>query len=156
VTKVDKLQGDIRDLRAQVEVVQTDDSTAKLARANQDATELLAYLQTKANEPGKNSEHYRRLAQTTAQVSSALSSIRAAPGPADAELAKVEATLVQLTQQPPYTLLSMRVVEIGLPLIACVFSLLSVLGYGLTETRSREIKLLLERRQGERADPAAV
>ena len=75
------------------------------------------------------------------------------------ELATVEATLVQLTKQPPYTLLMMRAVEIGLPLLACLLSLLCILRYTLTETRSREIKDLLERRHAEHAagaDPAVV
>jgi Na+/melibiose symporter-like transporter len=53
----------------------------------------------------------------------------------------------------------MRAVEIGLPILACLFSLFFVLRYALTEKRSREIKQLLERRHAEHeagAEPAVV
>jgi Na+/melibiose symporter-like transporter len=53
----------------------------------------------------------------------------------------------------------MRVVEITLPLIACMFSLFFVLRYALTEARTREIKVLLARRHAEHdgvAEPAVV
>jgi Na+/melibiose symporter-like transporter len=73
----------------------------------------------------------------------------------DAELGTVEATLVELTKQQPYTLLMMRVVEIGLPLLACFFSLLFLRRYALTEKRTLEIKVLLARRHAERDAGAA-
>jgi Na+/melibiose symporter-like transporter len=110
---------------------------------------------------GKSSEHYRALAQTTEEIDRKLASLSTAQ-PRDSlssELVGVEAKLVELTKQPPYTLLMMRVVEIGLPLLACFFALLFVMRYALTETRSREIKDLLARRHAEQdagADPAIV
>jgi Na+/melibiose symporter-like transporter len=64
----------------------------------------------------------------------------------DVGLVRVETALVPLMRQAPYTLLMMRVVEIGLPLLACIFSLLGVFRYSLTEARSREIKTLLAQR----------
>jgi GPH family glycoside/pentoside/hexuronide:cation symporter len=161
VTKVDKLQGDVRDMRAKVEDVRAHEgaelSTA-LERAKADAADLDAYLATKAAAPTKNSAHYRWLLRTTGDIREQLSSMNAAATP-PAKLAKVEATLGRLTRQPPYTLLLMRAVEIGLPLLACLFALLFVRRYGLTETRSREIKEELARRHPERdarADPAMV
>jgi GPH family glycoside/pentoside/hexuronide:cation symporter len=161
VTKVDKLQGDVRDMRAKVEDVRAHEgaelSTA-LERAKADAADLDAYFATKAAAPTKNSAHYRWLLRTTGDIREQLSSMNAAATP-PAKLAKVEATLGRLTRQPPYTLLLMRAVEIGLPLLACLFALLFVRRYGLTETRSREIKEELARRHPERdarADPAMV
>jgi glycoside/pentoside/hexuronide:cation symporter, GPH family len=129
----------------------------KLERAKLDAALLVSYLRTRATS-AKSSEHYRSLARTTEQIGATLSRISGAPDidAIDAQLATIEAPLVQLTQQPPYTLLMMRIVEIGLPLLACIFALLSVLRYALTETRNREIKDLLARRHAEHADPAAV
>jgi hypothetical protein len=131
---------------------------AKLELAKQDASQLLAYLQGKSSHAGKNSEHYRSLVQITQEIDAKLARMSAARSNAviDAELVTVETALVQLTRQPPYTLLMMRVVEIGLPLIACLVSLFFILRYALTETRSREIKDLLERRHAERDGGAAV
>jgi Na+/melibiose symporter-like transporter len=44
----------------------------------------------------------------------------------------------------------MRVVEIGLPLLLSIFSILFILQYSLTEKRSHEIKDLLKQRNFER------
>jgi Na+/melibiose symporter-like transporter len=64
----------------------------------------------------------------------------------DKELSLIETEMVQLTQQSPYTLLMMRVVEIGLPLLLSIFSVFFILRYSLTEKRSHEIKDLLKQR----------
>jgi Na+/melibiose symporter-like transporter len=64
----------------------------------------------------------------------------------DNELGTIESKIVPLTQQTPYTLLMMRVVEIGLPLLLSIFSIFFVLKYSLTEKRSHEIKDLLRQR----------
>jgi GPH family glycoside/pentoside/hexuronide:cation symporter len=165
VTKVDKLQGDVRDMRANANASQgasvESSFSAAIERAKVDASELLSYLQAKSTNAGKSSEHYRALAQTTEEIDGKLASMSTAQGrdSLNAELVGVEAKLVQLTKQPPYTLLMMRIVEIGLPLLACFFALLFVMRYALTETRSREIKDLLARRHAEQdagADPAIV
>ncbi|HET8935655.1 MAG TPA: MFS transporter [Polyangiales bacterium] len=158
VTKVDKLQGAVREVRATLQTSsQPADVRTKLDRAQLEAADLFTYLQSKAAAADKSREHYQALAETTHEVDAQLASMREAPRVE--ALANVEPALIQLTKQPPYTLLMMRVVEIGLPLIACFFSLLFVLRYALTETRSREIKDLLERRHAERegaADAAVV
>jgi Na+/melibiose symporter-like transporter len=64
----------------------------------------------------------------------------------DNELGAIESKIVPLTQQTPYTLLMMRVVEIGLPLLLSLFSIFFVLRYSLTEKRSHEIKELIRQR----------
>jgi Na+/melibiose symporter-like transporter len=64
----------------------------------------------------------------------------------DKELAAIEKGTVPLTQQAPYTLLMMRVVEIGLPVVLSIASFLFLLRYSLTEARSHEIKGLLKQR----------
>jgi GPH family glycoside/pentoside/hexuronide:cation symporter len=172
VTKVDKLQGDVRDIRAAVVSAHTQPSAAaastletqlaeKLEVAKVDSAALHTYLQRKATDASKGGEHYRLLAQKTEEIGTRLSSM-SAPGAAkhfdalDAELTKVEATLVELTRQQPYTLLMMRVVEIGLPLLACFFSLLFLRRYALTEKRTLEIKELLAQRHAASAAPAAT
>jgi GPH family glycoside/pentoside/hexuronide:cation symporter len=158
VTKVDKLQGEVRALIAQPS---GGDLQEKLANASKNAAELHTYLEGKVATAGKSSEHYRSLAQTTEQVRAALSGLHAtAPGESlKQQLTAVEKNTVELTKQPPYTLFLMRIVEIGLPLIACLISLLFVMGYALTEARSREIKDELARRHAEHdggAQPAVV
>jgi GPH family glycoside/pentoside/hexuronide:cation symporter len=177
VTKVDKLQGDIRDMRAKVAAFRAQESQGEsvagsasaieaqfadaLELTKVDAAALLSYFQAKSTEASESSEHYRSLARTTKEIGGKLSSMSAAlPLDAlDAELVTIETRLVPLTKQQPYTLLMMRVVEIGLPLLACCFSLLSLWRYALTEKRIREIKDLLARRRAERdagAAPAVI
>jgi len=160
VTRVDKLQGDVRDMRAKVAAVRAPHSRDRgadsektlladaLERARVDSSELLTYLQTQARAGGESVEHYQALTRTSDEIRTELASMSAAQDleALDTKLAEVETRLVQLTKQPPYTLLMMRVVEIGLPLLACCFSLFFVLGYALTEARSREIKELLAQR----------
>jgi len=64
----------------------------------------------------------------------------------DKKLADIEKVTVELTHQSPYTLLMMRVVEIGLPVLLSLFSIFFVFRYSLTEKRSHEIKELLKQR----------
>lgn len=133
---------------------------AKLALAKVNAVDLLAYLSVKARDAARDQEHYRQLAQTAAVIGQQLARMSAAQplDTLDAELARIEAALVTLTRQTPYTLLMMRIIEIGLPLLACLFALLCVLRYALTETRSKEVKHLLAERnanESRSAGPAA-
>jgi Na+/melibiose symporter-like transporter len=69
----------------------------------------------------------------------------------DNQLSIIEREIVPLTKQTPYTLLMMRVVEIGLPLLLSIFSIFFVLRYSLTEKRSHEIKELLSQRKLEKS-----
>ena len=68
----------------------------------------------------------------------------------DKEFGTIENKIVPLKRQTPYTLLMMRVVEIGLPLILSLFSLFFILRYTLNEKRCLEIKELLGQRNKER------
>jgi Na+/melibiose symporter-like transporter len=70
----------------------------------------------------------------------------------DKELSTLETDTVQLTIQSPYTLLMMRVVEIGLPMLLSIFSIFFILKYSLTEKRSHEIKDLLKKRNANHAN----
>jgi Na+/melibiose symporter-like transporter len=68
----------------------------------------------------------------------------------DKELSAIESNITPLTKQTPYTLLMMRVLEIGLPVLLSLFSIFFLLRYSLTEKRSHEIKDLLIQRNAER------
>ncbi|HAV12283.1 MAG TPA: hypothetical protein DCX06_02140 [Opitutae bacterium] len=63
------------------------------------------------------------------------------------KLTSVKAGTAGLTQQKPSTLLMLRIIEIGLPLMLSIFSILLTLRYPLTEARCYEIKNTLEQRR---------
>ena len=75
-------------------------------------------------------------------IDSGLAVIRAdvSPDSLDRALAAVEDKIRGLTKQTPYTLLMMRIVEIGLPFLLSIVSSLFLFRYTLTEKRSHEIK----------------
>jgi hypothetical protein len=125
----------------------------KLEKAKMNSFELLLHLETKSLETQKSREHYDVLMQNVRGVNTRLTDISTSL-PLDffdKELATIESEIVPLTNQSPFTLLMMRVVEIGLPLILSLFSIFFVLRYSLTEKRSHEIKDLLKRRNNEQA-----
>jgi Na+/melibiose symporter-like transporter len=68
----------------------------------------------------------------------------------DKRLFAIEREMVFLKKQTPYTLLMMRVFEIGLPVLLSLFSIFFVMRYSLTEKRSHEIKDLLIQRNLQR------
>jgi Na+/melibiose symporter-like transporter len=69
----------------------------------------------------------------------------------DQEMETLARETVPLTRQTPYTLFTMRAVEIGLPVLLSIASLVFLLRYSLTEARSHEIKNLLKQRNEARA-----
>lgn len=157
VTKVDALQGSIRVVHKEVQSVRDGNlPTAKfedlMDKVRTRSTELLAHLTEKAEKNEKNKAHYHALIDTATTISKRLEGLD--PGLSqevlDNELAEIEKAITPLTQQAPYTLLMMRVVEIGLPLLLSIFSIFFVLRYTLTEKRSHEIKDLLRQRNLER------
>ncbi len=124
----------------------------KLVKAKVNAFELLMHLETKSLETKKSKEHYDELMETITWVNKKLASMDASEPLAivDQDLSEIEDNIVALKKQTPYTLLMMRVVEIGLPLLLCIFSLFFILRYTLNEKRSHEIKVLLKQRNLER------
>jgi GPH family glycoside/pentoside/hexuronide:cation symporter len=153
VTKVDSLQGSIRELRAEVQsrldgkptAVSLEEMTGKV-RAR--SSELMSHLEKKSGETKKSREHYDEIMQNMTGVNHRITGLSPASDlkELDQELEKIEGNIMQLTKQSPYTLLMMRVVEIGLPLLLSIFSVFFVLRYSLTEKRSHEIKDLLRKR----------
>ncbi len=125
----------------------------KLEKARMNSFELMIHLETKANETKKSREHYLVIMKNMMAVNSRIASLNGTTSidVLDTELEIVEKEIVPLTIQSPYTLLMMRVVEIGLPLLLSLFSIFFVLRYSLTEKRSHEIKDLLKKRNIEHA-----
>ncbi len=124
----------------------------KLEKARMSSFELMSHLRTKSLETKKSKPHYKLLMQEVNGVNSRLTSMTTTLplDVMDKELSTIETEIVPLTKQSPYTLLMMRVVEIGLPLLLSIFSIFFVLRYSLTEKRSHEIKDLLKQRNSER------
>ncbi|MHC1774568.1 MAG: MFS transporter [Lentimicrobium sp.] len=120
----------------------------KLEKARMNSFELLAHLEGKSLESDKSQDHFIEITQNSKGVDNRLAGINTGMplDQLDNELSTIETEIVQLTVQSPYTLLMMRVVEIGLPMLLSIFSILFVLRYSLTEKRSLEIKNLLKQR----------
>jgi hypothetical protein len=114
--------------------------------------ELLAHLKGKSLESEKSTEHYVKIIQNSKEIDTRLADMNTNMplNQLDKVLSTIETETVQLTIQSPYTLLMMRVVEIGLPILLSLFSIFFVLRYSLTEKRSHEIKDLLKIRNSNR------
>ncbi|MBE0639024.1 MAG: MFS transporter [Bacteroidales bacterium] len=157
VTKVDALQGSIRVLQTEVKSLNdgkagTADFEEMIDNARKRSTELMIHLEDKTLKTKKSTDHYRELMEHMSGVNSRIDNLNQdlPPEMLENELTKIEKETVLLTQQSPYTLLMMRVVEIGLPLLLSIFSIFFILRYSLTEKRSHEIKALLSQRNRER------
>jgi glycoside/pentoside/hexuronide:cation symporter, GPH family len=116
--------------------------------------ELLAHLEGKSLETQKSKEHFEKIIQNAEGLDKKLADITTTMplDQLDKELSTLETDTVQLTIQSPYTLLMMRVVEIGLPMLLSLFSIFFVMKYSLTEKRSHEIKDLLKQRNANLAN----
>jgi chromosome segregation ATPase len=123
----------------------------KLEKARMYSFELMSHLKSKSKESKNSVEHYQELIKNITTLNNQLASLNAASSLhiLDNELTTIEKDILPLTKQTPYTLLMMRVVEIGLPLLLGIFSIFFLLRYSLTEKRSQEIKNLLKQRNEE-------
>lgn len=124
----------------------------KLEKAKIHSFELYSHLEAKSAKNENSKEHYKVIMEEINAVNSAITGIDPAIAAAtiDRTLEGIEKKIVPLTQQSPYTLLMMRVVEIGLPLLLSIFSVIFLIRYSLTEKRSHEIKDLLKQRSLEK------
>ena len=120
----------------------------KIVKARMNSFELRSRLEDKSLGTKNSKEHYKKLMEEVTGVNNRLVNLntKSSPDSLEKELGSIESSIRPLTQQTPYTLLMMRVVEIGLPLLLSIFSIFFVLRYSLTEKRSHEIKELLKKR----------
>lgn len=112
------------------------------------AFELAQHLEKKSSDSKNSMEHYQMVMDSIVRAGSRLSTIDPFTSfqEMDLELGRVEASIPTLKRQTPYTLLMMRVVEIGLPILLSLFSMFFIVRYTLTEQRTLEIKELLKQR----------
>ncbi|MGA3142684.1 MAG: MFS transporter [Verrucomicrobiota bacterium] len=128
----------------------------KFEKARMNSFELMSHLESKSKESKNSVEHYQEIIQNITTVNNRIASLNAASSLhiLEKELTTIEKDILPLTKQTPYTLLMMRVVEIGLPVLLSLFSIFFLLRYSLTEKRSQEIKNLLKHRNEERSKEA--
>ena len=131
----------------------------KFEKAKVTSFELISHLESKALVPkmikkDETDKHYAQIMTEINGVREQISKIQTSSSLAslDKDLGAIEEAIMPLTQQTPYTLLMMRIVEIGLPFLLSLLSIFLVLKYSLTEERSYEIKEILKKRNAELAN----
>ncbi|HOW25815.1 MAG TPA: MFS transporter [Bacteroidales bacterium] len=129
----------------------------KAEKARMSSFELMSHFQSKSldkryQRKERSKAHNDELIRKISILSGQIADISPAMplDSLDKQLGALKKETMPITQQTPYTLLMMRVVEIGLPLLLSIFSIFFLLRYSLTEKRSHEIKDLLEKRTLER------
>ncbi|MCF8371368.1 MAG: MFS transporter [Bacteroidales bacterium] len=117
-----------------------------LEKARFNSSKLLSHLEAQSLENDNSQEHYVKLIKNITEINNRLTSSKATLGldSFTKELNSIDEGIVPLTEQAPYTLIMMRVVEIGLPLLLSLISIIFAFRYSLTEDRCYEIKEALE------------
>lgn len=105
-------------------------------------------LDPKISTDEQSSAHYFTLLKNIDSLKQTLSYISVSKDLAYIEknLKNIDKRIVILKKQTPYTLLMMRIVEIGIPVLLSLLAIFFVLRYSLTEKRSLEIKELLKKK----------
>jgi len=121
----------------------------KLTKARISSFDLLVHLRTRSNEQKRSQAHTEHLINSVTEINNMISALdpRSALDTLDAGLSSIGLGIEPLKKQAPYTLLMMRVVEIGLPVLLSLLALLFAFRYALTEKRTMEIKELLRARR---------
>lgn len=153
VTRVDALEGSLREMRVEIQHIGDGKKDAAglaafIEKSSSRALDLQNLINDNINKNNKNLSHYQALNATLEDLKHKLSLMQPSQDIQilSHQLKETESLIVPLKKQSPYTLLMMRMVEIGIPLILTMFSLFFILKYTLTEKRSLEIKALLKQR----------
>ncbi|MGE5350119.1 MAG: MFS transporter [Actinomycetota bacterium] len=122
---------------------------SKLTRARISSFDLLVHLRSRSNEQQKSRAHTEQLTGSVTEMNNMIYAIEYGSPLDDMEtrLAAIGGNIEPLKKQSPYTLLMMRVVEIGLPVLLCLLALVFAFRYALTEKRTLEIKELLRKKR---------
>jgi len=121
---------------------------SKLTKAKIYSYDLLAHLKARTKQHEKSKEHTIQLTENISAINNRINALNAASPPdlLIRELGAIEKDIEPLKKQSPYTLLMMRIVEIGLPLLLSLLALFFAVRYKLTEKRIFEIKELLRQK----------
>jgi glycoside/pentoside/hexuronide:cation symporter, GPH family len=122
------------------------------------ATEFATNLEDSATTNPTDAAHTNQLSQSLFQITERTQNLQAEAGnwvgkpeSLQAEVQEILHEATVLSVQAPRTLLMLRIIEIGLPLVLSAISILLTLRYPLTEERCYEIKALLEARKQDEA-----
>lgn len=166
---MDAVAGNVAIIRGQAESWQVEEFAAaegvtklvaEAQKLGENAEKLRAhFIERQAKYPNQQGHLGALLAQLEPLLQTAKSLQSVAPDAPKAGLLATSSELLEqsafLRKQSPETLFRLRLVEIGLPLVLSVASILLTLRYPLTEKRCYEIKELLKRRRGDLAGAAA-
>lgn len=153
VTKVDAIEGSIREFKVELQLAEKNGAdpeklTASFAKIKARSAELGLHLEESLAKSNGNQMHYQSMLLHLEGYNNQLNSLKNITDlQQTAELINaLEQEIPTFKKQSHRTLLKMRVVEIGLPILLSIFSFFFVFRYGLTEKRSHEIKALLHKR----------
>jgi GPH family glycoside/pentoside/hexuronide:cation symporter len=125
----------------------------RLAKAGYGAFDLRSSIRNQTLNPKiirkeESLSHYTNLLNNINNIDISLAQIRNAEDRIldKSKIEKINKRLVAMRKQSPFTLLMMRVVEIGIPVLLSLMSMFFILRYTLTEKRLLEIKELLQQR----------
>ncbi len=121
-----------------------------------DIAKLDAHLAVRAERYPDQAEHIRHLTDQLHAVTEIVETIEAEGGQMVSDpsalvdaVHEIQRHTSELSEQTPATLFRLRAIEIGLPLLLSIVSILLTLRYPLTEARCYEIKRALEARHAE-------
>jgi GPH family glycoside/pentoside/hexuronide:cation symporter len=154
VTRVDGLSGSLKALQTLTQQANPEQELRdKLAQALIEAEKLNQHLQSRLEKFPDATAHNQQLTDTASAIHQQLQeldrqihALASSPVLLDEKTSTLLNQTVTLTLQTPATLFWMRVIEISLPLLLCIVSILFLLPYSLTEEHSQEIKRALEQR----------
>lgn len=165
--KVDDLSGALAIIENSAKTWETDDTiyeirletfSEQIDAAQTTKDKLHAHFDGRIEEHPENEQHVRSLLQPLNDIGAQLVSLKInAAEIVNSPQALLEAvTQLQedtslLTKQKSHTLLWLRIIEIGLPLVLSIFSIFLALHYPLTEERCYEIKAELDARNHDEA-----
>lgn len=117
--------------------------TIKVIKVKVNADQLFYHLENRDQSREKNRIHTEELISLLKELKIKIENL----DPANVkEIGAIEDQAYLLTRQSPHTLLLMRILEIGLPVLLSLLSVFFITKYSLTESRSHEIKDLLTAR----------
>jgi GPH family glycoside/pentoside/hexuronide:cation symporter len=165
---VDDMRGNIAVIQSEAERWQADEVAveARLVKVQEQIERAIASAEKLKSHFALRIENHPDLAEHTRQLVDHLSTFHSRAKALQADSAKLVTTpsdlifeakqtlqqTTQLKKQAPKTLFSLRLVEIGVPLVLSIVSILLTKRYPLTEARCYEIKEALEKRRQEQAE----
>jgi glycoside/pentoside/hexuronide:cation symporter, GPH family len=163
---VDDLRGSIAVIKSEAQLWLTDEVDEQDRSAKMDeqieiainrSEQLSTHFTQRLEQHPELAKHTQRLVDHLIRLRSRVESLQAktanlVTAPADLinETGQMVQETLRLKKQAPKTLFRLRVVEIGLPLLLSLISILLTVRYPLTEARCYEIKESLEIRNAER------